>query len=125
MSTIRDDNKKAGVGSLPLPVRRALLRLGKDIRQARIYRRIPMEVMAGRALMTRMTLYKIERGDPTVSVGAYATVLFVLGMIDRFAEIADSTNDEVGKSLYEERLPQRIRQKSPFRNQKTNTDEHK
>jgi hypothetical protein len=125
MSPLPDDKKRVSLGTLPLPVRRALLKLGKDIRQARIYRRIPTEVMAGRALINRMTLYKIERGDPTVSVGAYATVLFVLGMIDRFAEIADSNYDEVGKSLYEERLPQRIRQKSPFRNRETNIDESK
>ncbi len=125
MSPIRDENRRIGLGTLPLPVRRALLKLGKDIRQARIYRRIPTEVMAGRALINRMTLYKIERGDPTVSTGAYATVLFVLGMIDRFAEIADWKYDEVGKALDEERLPQRIRQKSPFRNRKTNADESK
>jgi hypothetical protein len=123
MSPRQYDNRR--LGTLPLPVQRALLKLGKDIRQARIYRRIPTAVMAGRALINRMTLYKIERGDPTVSVGAYATVLFVLGMIDRFAEIADSKYDEVGKSLNEEQLPQRIRQKSPFRNRKSNTDESK
>ncbi len=125
MSPIPDDKRRVGLGTLPLPVGRALSKLGKDIRQARIYRRIPTEVMAGRALINRMTLYKIERGDPTVSVGAYATVLFILGMIDRFAEIADSNYDEVGKSLYEERLPQRIRQKSLFRNREANTDESK
>ena len=50
----------------------------------------------------------------TVSVAAYATVLFVLGMINRFADIADAKFDEVGLSLDEERLPKRIRSKSPI-----------
>jgi hypothetical protein len=121
VNPIRDINK-LGPGTLPLPARRALLKLGKDIREARIRRRIPTAVMAGRALFTRMTLYKIERGDPTVSVGAYATVLFVLGMIERFSQIADSKFDEVGRSLDEERLPKRIRQKSLFPSRKPKTD---
>jgi hypothetical protein len=54
----------------------------------------------------------VENGDPGVSVGTYASVLFVLGMTDRFAELADARFDRVGLSLEEERLPKRIRSKS-------------
>jgi transcriptional regulator with XRE-family HTH domain len=104
--------------SLPLPVRRALSKLGKDIREARIRRRIPMAILAQRAQMTRMTLYKIERGESGVSMGAYASVLFVLGLADRLAGIADVKSDEVGLALEEERLPKRIRLRSPLLNQK-------
>jgi transcriptional regulator with XRE-family HTH domain len=125
MHSIRDNSTRLGPHTLPFPVRRALLKLGKDIRDARIRRRIATTVMADRASITRMTLYKIERGDPTVSVAAYATVLFVLGMIDRLAEIADAKFDEVGRSLEEERLPKRIRQKSPYMSRETKTDESK
>jgi transcriptional regulator with XRE-family HTH domain len=99
-------------GNIPIPARRALLKLGNDIRNARIRRRISTSVMAQRALMTRMTLYKVERGDPTVSIGAYATVLFVLGLTDRLAELADVRFDELGLSLEQESLPKRIRAKS-------------
>lgn len=59
--------------------------------------------------MSRTTLNKAEKGDPGVSLGAYATVLFVLGMIDRLADLADPRHDTVGMELEEERLPQRIR----------------
>ena len=68
--------------------------------------------MAERALISRMTLNKVEKGDPGVSLGIYATVLFVLGMTDRLAELADPRHDAVGLSLEEERLPQRIRIRS-------------
>ena len=95
--------------TLPIPVRRALRKLGTDIRNARRRRRIPTAVMAERALVSRMTLNKVEKGDPGVSLGIYATVLFVLGMTDRLAELADARHDAVGLSLEEERLPQRIR----------------
>ena len=65
--------------------------------------------MAERALISRMTLNKVEKGNPGVSLGIYATVLFVLGMTDRLAELADARHDAVGLGLEEERLPQRIR----------------
>jgi transcriptional regulator with XRE-family HTH domain len=112
-----------GSSTIPIPVRRALLKLGKDLRAARIRRRISTAVMAERALINRMTLYKIERGDPTVSIAGYATVMFVLGMIDRLAEIAAPKCDEVGLSLEEERLPKRIRFRSPLLNKRTESGE--
>ena len=53
------------------------------------------------------TLRKVERGDPAVSFGIYATVLFVLGFADRLPGLA--ATDTVGLALDAERLPQRIR----------------
>lgn len=94
---------------LPLPVKRALAKLGEDIRKARLRRRITTTMMAERAFITRTTLRKVERGNPGVSVGIYATILFVLGLTSRLAELADSRADEVGLQLEEERLPQRVR----------------
>ena len=94
---------------LPIPVRRALRKFGEDIRDARLRRRIPTAIMAERASISRTTLNKIEKGDPGVSLGNYANVLFVLGMAERLGELADVKTDTVGLELEEERLPQRIR----------------
>lgn len=94
---------------VPIPVRRALHKLGQDIRDARLRRRIPTAVMAERASISRTTLNKIEKGDPGVSLGNYANVLFVLGMAERLGDLADVRTDVVGLELEEERLPQRIR----------------
>jgi DNA-binding XRE family transcriptional regulator len=93
----------------PIPVRRALRKLGHDIRDARRRRRIPVAIMTQRASISRMTLNKLEKGEPGVSMGTYATVLFVLGMADRLADLADPRDDTVGLALEEEHLPQRIR----------------
>ena len=101
---------------LPLPVTRTLRKLGADIRDARRRRRIPTATMAERATISRMTLHKVELGDPTVSLGAYATVLFILGLTERLAELADVKHDATGLELDEERLPLRIR--LPRRSQK-------
>src|SRR4051794_31186297 len=88
---------------------RAVRKLGADLRSARQRRRIPVAILAERAGISRMTLHKIERGDPGVAAGSYATVLFSLGMLDRLADLADARHDEVGLALEEERLPKRIR----------------
>jgi transcriptional regulator with XRE-family HTH domain len=93
----------------PIPVTRALRKLGRDMRDARRRRRIPAAILAERASISRTTLHKVEQGDTGVSVGAYATVLFVLGMADRLADLADPKHDAVGLDLEEEHLPERIR----------------
>jgi hypothetical protein len=56
-----------------------------------------------------MTLLKVEKGDPGVAMGSYATVLFVLGLSERLADVADPAHDTTGLRLEEEHLPQRIR----------------
>ena len=94
---------------LPIPVRHALRKLGHDIRDARRRRRIPVAIGAERASISRTTLVKVEKGDPGVALGIYATVLFVMGMVERLADLADPKNDAVGLQLDEEHLPQRIR----------------
>ena len=102
-------NQTRASSAVPVPVRRALRKLGGDIRDARRRRRIPVAILAERASISRTTLNKAEKGDPGVSRGAYATVLFALGMGDRLADVADPRHDAVGLALEEENLPQRIR----------------
>ena len=101
----------------PIPVTRALRKLGHDIRDARRRRRIPVALLAERASISRMTLSTVEKGDLGVSGGTYATVLFTLRMSDRLADVADPRHDTIGRELEEEHLPQRIRlprQKKPL-----------
>jgi len=103
------DVKKPRRGApLPLPVGRALDKLGSDLRDARRRRRIPTALLAERARISRATLVKVEKGDPSVSLGIYASVLFSLGLLERLAALAEAGADTVGLRLEEERLPQRI-----------------
>ena len=95
--------------TLPLRVRRVLKKLGADIRDARKRRRIPVRVMAERALISPTTLTKIERGEPGTAIGFYAAVLFVLDLSGRLGEIVDASQDELGLTLEAEELPERIR----------------
>ena len=90
---------------LPIPVRRALIKLGGDIHNARLRRRIQVRTLAERASVARATLHKLEKGDPGVAMGIYASVLFVLGMLDRLTELADTSRDQIGMALEDETLP--------------------
>lgn len=90
-------------------VKRALRKLGSDIQDARKRRRIPMELMAERARISRTTLTKVEKGDPSVALGIYASVLYALGLVDSLAKLADPASDELGRTIEERNLPKRIR----------------
>ncbi len=100
--------RSSALPTLPLRVERVIRKLGQDIKDARRRRRIPMAIMAERAMISRSTLSRVEKGSPEVSMAIYATVLFILGLEQRLSEIADIRFDEVGLDLEEERLPQRI-----------------
>lgn len=94
---------------LPFSLERTLKKLGADLRDARRRRRIPMQLAAERAGISRTTLNKIEKGNEGVSLGAYGKVLFILGMLDRLAQLADPSFDELGLGLEADNLPKRIR----------------
>jgi hypothetical protein len=96
--------------ALPLPVKRALRKLGTDISIARRRRKIPTTLMAQRAFIDRRSLARVEKGDPGVSMAIYASVLFILGLADRLADLASPGNDPIGQRLADERLPQRVYQ---------------
>lgn len=98
--------------ALPLSVRRALATLGGDISTARRRRGMTVATLAERAFVGRNTITRVERGDPGVALGIYATVLFVLGLSDRLATLVDPATDRVGLTLAEEQLPKRVRSKT-------------
>jgi len=93
-------------------VRKALRKLGADIRLSRRRRRLTVDLLAQRAMISHVTLIKVERGDPAVSLGIYASVLYVLGMVEGLGMLADAGRDEIGMAVEEEHLPERIHLKA-------------
>ena len=98
----------------PAAVRRALRRLGADIRDARRRRRLPMAVVAERAFTSRSTLQRVEAGDTNVGIGIYAGVLQALGLLDGLSQIADIGNDSVGQALASAALPKHAHLRRPI-----------
>ncbi len=97
--------------TIPIPVNKALKKLGADLKEARIKRRLTMALIEERAGITHITLSKVEKGDAGVSIGIYAKVMFVLGLIDNIYNLAEPDNDTVGKVYDKENLPKRVRYK--------------
>ena len=108
--------KSPSISTLPKAARKALIKLGGDIAVARKKRRISTVSMAERAFISRGTLYKLEKGDPSVSMGVYATVLSLLGLIEGLGDVADRGTDTLGLDIDEDRLPKKVQ--PPGRNRK-------
>ncbi|MGX8009667.1 helix-turn-helix domain-containing protein [Mesorhizobium sp. ORM8.1] len=95
--------------TLPPRVKRALGKLGADIALARKKRSLTVMMMAERLGIAKSTYLKIEKGEPTVAMGAYAMTFFVLGFDEALTKIIDAQRDEQGLLLDAERLPKRVR----------------
>jgi|SRR5664279_3027914 transcriptional regulator with XRE-family HTH domain len=99
---------------LPPAVRRSLSKFGQDLANARRKRHLTIAMMAERMGVAQNTYRRVEKGDPSVAMGAYAMALFVQGFGGALGDLVDARRDEVGLQLDEERLPQRVRvKKSP------------
>ena len=79
-----------------------LEQMGENIRLARKRRNLTTMQVAERAGIDRTTFYHIEKGNPSVSIGAYFNVLRVLGLQDDFLKLA--ADDEFGRKLQDLRL---------------------
>ncbi len=86
-------------------------KLGQDLATARRKRHFTIAMMVERMGVATNTYRRVEKGDPTVAMGAYAMALFVLGFGAALGELVDPKRDDVGLQLEEARLPKRIRVK--------------
>ena len=91
--------------------------LGEDIKLARLRRKLSAEQVAERAGISRSTLWQIEKGQPNVSMGYYAQVLFVLGLEKNLSTMA--ADDVLGRKLQDAEIL--VKKRAPKR--KTAKDE--
>ena len=93
-----------------------LSEFGEDIKLARLRRKLNVEQVAERAGISRSTLWQIEKGLPSVSMGYYAQVLFVLGLEKNIATLA--TDDVLGRRLQDAGIL--IKKRAPKKKEKKN-----
>jgi hypothetical protein len=78
---------------LPAASATALRKLGMDLGTARKRRRQSLKDWAARLQVSIPTLMKMEKGDPTVSMGVYATALWIINRHETLAAAADPKED--------------------------------
>jgi DNA-binding XRE family transcriptional regulator len=93
----------------PYPVEAALKALGANIRTARIRRGLSASELASKIGVERHTVADAEKGSPSTAVAVYAGLLWVLGLVDQLAAVADPINDAEGQALAMSREPKRAR----------------
>ena len=79
-----------------------LVAAGENIKLARLRRKLSAEQVSERANISRPTLWSIEKGSSTVAIGAYAQVLFVLGLENDLLKLAGE--DPLGRKLQDAKL---------------------
>ncbi|MGB4115882.1 MAG: helix-turn-helix transcriptional regulator [Polaromonas sp.] len=95
----------------PLPVNRALNKLGQDIALARRRRRMTQASLAERAGISLATVGRMEAGDPRIPIHFIARVLHVFGEVQALSQLLDTAADDMGLALMDAALPKRVRSK--------------
>jgi transcriptional regulator with XRE-family HTH domain len=78
---------------MPPAATQALRSLGENLAIARVRRRESQRVWAKRLGISVPTLIRMERGDPGVGIGIYATALWLMGRVNALPELAAPVND--------------------------------
>jgi len=89
-----------------------LTQMGEQIRMARLRRKLPAELVAERAGISRSTVWAIEKGSPSAAIGLYAAVLHALNNMDKDLLLV-AKDDELGRKLQDLDLP--VRKRAPNR----------
>lgn len=99
-----------GTKTVLLPkLTKVLEEMGENIKLARLRRKLTTAQVAERTGISRSTLWQVEKGLPSVALGAYAQALFVLGLEKDLQLVAK--DDALGRKLQDAALP--VRRRAP------------
>ncbi len=82
--------------------------MGEQIKLARLRRNLSVELVAERAGVSRTSVWKVEKGDPSVAMGIYATVLHALNNMDNDLLLI-AKDDAMGRKMQDLNLTARKR----------------
>jgi DNA-binding XRE family transcriptional regulator len=93
----------------PTAVHQSLVKLGADLNASRRRWRLPLSEVAASAGTSRQTISRIEKGDPRVAMGTWASVLLTLRLLDRLTDLAAPATRLHAAMMAIEHLPTRVR----------------
>ena len=102
---------------LPTESTERIKELGYRVRLARTRRGMSIAEVAAKAGIDRNTLNALELGKPGVSIGAYVTILWALGLDKTLDGVAHPDADTHGKTLEASRRPARVRKSQKSKNE--------
>lgn len=92
-----------------IKARKAVEKLGGDLRMARLRRGMSMADLAERTGSSERTLMRLEKGDLGVRISLVAEIMAVLGTLNQLEDLMDWRRDDIGHALAQEKLPKRAR----------------
>lgn len=99
---------------------RVLTNFGENLRMARLRRRFSAKMVSERAGISHATLRRVEKGIPSVTMGVYLQVMFVLGLEGEIEQLG--RDDVLGRKIQDAELV--VKARAPKRNVKEKGDEH-
>ena len=93
----------------PAAVSNALIKLGKNIREARLRRNWREQDLANKVGVSRAMISNVEHGKPSVAITNYLGALWALGLLEHVHDVADPARDEEGQILEHRRKPKHAR----------------
>ena len=85
-----------------------LMKMGEQIKLARLRRNLSVDLTAERAGISRASLWNVENGSPSVAIGIYAAVLHALNNMDRDLLLV-AKDDRMGREMQDLQLITRKR----------------
>lgn len=96
---------------VPMMIKRSAVQIGEHIASWRKLHVMSAQELADRAGISRTTLFRLEKGDPSVGLEAFLSVCRVIGVLDNLVDSIDPYESDLGRVRADWSLPQRVRSK--------------
>lgn len=94
---------------VPMRTRLAAKGIGENLAAWRKLRSLTVQQMADKADVSRATISRLEKGDPSIAFHTVLNVCNALGITDAVLTATDPYETDFGRAQADRSLPQRVR----------------
>lgn len=102
--------------SIPYQVKDLIEELGRNLKTARLLRKLTLQEVADKIGVSRNLVAAAEKGSLSSSISLYISLLWVYDLQNSVSELATPLKDDVGLALNQLRLPKRSRARKELDN---------